>query len=180
MKRAGQAERRAPRNKPKPQNPATNEAANRTFRDAFQRHTTKNAPHGCSILAAPRSRRANRGTPFPFPRRCPRAIRLRLASPNPSGHPRAVQGNRTPASGAGTLHSRAPKPRSNSSLMPHFWRQGNGTSRRRASVGGTPGTQLQQAPIAQVIFPLAGPLARRTKGTPPPKRRCSMLALARS
>jgi hypothetical protein len=60
--------------------------------EAFQRQTTTDAPQGCSTVAATRVRRANPRTPFRFHRRWPRTIRLRLANPHPSGHPRAVRG----------------------------------------------------------------------------------------
>lgn len=106
--------------------------------DEFQRLTAKDGPQRRSCFAASRYRRAEHRTPFSFRRRWPRAFRLRLPGPHPSGHPRAVQGNPTSHLGAGTLHSRALDVGSNSSSTPPSNHWGNTTSVWRASVGGTP------------------------------------------
>lgn len=105
---------------------------------------------------------------------------LRLASPHPSGHPRAVPGgHRAPAPGAGTRPARALGLGSNGSPAPNFGLWGNGTSVRRAQEPG-PLNPTSANPQCPGNFPLARPVARRKKGTPPPKRRCSTLALGRS
>jgi len=121
-------------------------------------------------------RRAERRSLFSFVRRWPRAAGSAwpaltpLATRAPS---RAVRSHR-PARGRGL--------RARWSSVPVV------RQRRISSVGPMerlfgarrsqpPFTQHQQAPIAQGISPLPAPWP---KDAPPPKRRCSMLALARS
>jgi hypothetical protein len=100
-------------------------------------------PHSDAPLSPlTRYRRACCRTSCSFVRRWPRAFRLRLPGPHPSGHPRAVQGNRTSHSGAGTLHSRAVDVGSNRALTPHSCRQGNRTSFLARECRRNPLTQL--------------------------------------
>ena len=83
---------------------------------------------------------------------------------------------RTSSPGGRTLHSRASEVGSNSPLTPHFWHRGNGTSSRRASVGGTPGPNITKPPLPRK-FPTSPPLGPRQKAPHCPKddARCSPL-----
>jgi hypothetical protein len=97
-------------------------------------------------------------------------------APHPSGHPRAVQGNRTSPPGAGTLHSRAEDVGSNSSFTPRSNGWGNRTSFWARECRRNPLTQHQQSPIAQEISLLPGPIAHRKPRRPKEDARCSPLS----
>jgi hypothetical protein len=123
--------------------------------------------------AAHRVRRAKTTEPPFVPPSLAARSRLRSGRPQARGQPRAVQGDRTSSPGARTLHSRAEEFGSGSSFAANFWRRGNWKS-HRARVSAEPPYPTSASPHCPF------PTIPETKGTLPPKRRCSPLALHRS